>query len=181
MICIKGDIYKVGWKFSEKTCWKNLYKKRLFSCIYIFLSLKSLNFTTYHYFLHDCPLIKLTFFSSSVSLIVMFIHSFTIFINNSLLLMLYTKYNMTWRVVVISLNLILIRDEPIDVQRYEHCRLVSIVKSIIHAWRLIFIRDDRLTLKRWTLQTSVHCHLLNRSCLETDPCQGYSSFVCNVI
>src|SRR5438876_8685196 len=106
---------KLGENFAAKTSSLKLPKnsiKWLSPCIYTFLSLNSLNFTTSHPFLRDCPLIVLknvlgksdkynkslkrliscAFFPSPVSLIITFIHSFILFTNNSLLLILHAKY-----------------------------------------------------------------------------------------
>ena len=159
--------YKSGIKlpenFSENYSITSL-KKWLSPCIYTFPSPNSLNSTTSHPFLHDCPLIVLmnvldnqiknskslkrlvscAFSPSPVSLIITSIHSSTAFTNNSLLLILHAKYSMTWRAVAT-----LLESDPYQGWSYWHS-------------------------KRWTLQTSVHRQISNHSCVETDPYQGWS-------
>ena len=148
-----------------------------------FPTLNSLNFITSHPFLHDCPLIvpknvldkldkynkslkrliSCAFSLSPVSLIITSIHSFTVFTKNPLLLILHAKYSMTWHAVAISLE-----SDPCQGWLYWHSKRWTLQTSVkyptIRAWRPTLPRDDRLTLKRWTFQTSDHRHLLNRSC-----------------
>ena len=109
-----------------KMIYKKLIKKLFsiksdYSHVFILFLFNSLNFITSHSCLHDYPLIMLknildksnkynkslkrliscAFFLSYISLIIIIIHSFIIFINYSLLLILHAKYNMIWHIIMI--------------------------------------------------------------------------------
>ena len=159
---IKVIYKKLVENFAEKTRWeKTFYKKWLSPCIYTFPLLNSLNFTTSHPFLHDCLLIVLKNvlgnhrntndwkdWLHAPSLHRLYPSSSYPFIHpqHSLTNRYFWSYmrSIAWHDAPSRYcwNMTLARDDRIDIQRDEHCRLVSIVKyPSIRAWRLTLVRD----------------------------------------